>query len=151
MITGILVSQVIVSKQGQQLFFEVTIPADTTSIIGIETSVTALQGVSDTGANRMAGNLKLQAENAANLCYSTEVIIGNSPMENTVPGFPALANPVLTTLWTSPWSGGSYREPETLLVKDCCILYGSYTDEIGVSMGMDITYTVNLYTWIERT
>ena len=152
MTTGVLVNQVTVNRQGQQLFFEVTIPADTAGIIGIETSVSALQGIiSSTDAGRMAGRLKLQAENVANLCYNGEVIIGNSQLENSEAGFPALTNPELTSLWTSPWSGGSFREPEILRIRGCSTLYGSYKDEMGIRLGIDLTYTVTLYTWTERT
>jgi hypothetical protein len=150
MITGVLLYQLAITRQGQQVFFEVAIPADISRITGIETSVSAMNAIGGTGTRRVAGSLRLQAEHTANRCYHTEVVLGNSPLENTVHGFPTATNPALVSLWTVPWSGGTYRDPERISITGCSTLYGNYTDEVGALLAADITYTVNLYIWTER-
>ena len=149
MLTTVLVNTITISVPGQRVFFEVRPPDDTIAIVGIETGIIACAYAVPVGNSNIAGDLKLQSDDKTNRCFSTEVTFGNSRMEEAITGFPMATNPKLTELWTSPYSGGSNREPERLRVESCSVLYGSYSDHLGVS-GAAISYILNIYTWIER-
>lgn len=148
MLTNVIIIPIPISRQGQKLFFEVVIPKDVKSIIGIETSITGLSGItlSEIIGRQVAGMIKLQAEGIANQCYSTHVHIGTSSLDNNQPGF----DPSYTIWQQNNYIGSYNREPELVKINSTNTLYGSYTDIYGKNMSRDLIYTAILYLWTER-
>ncbi len=143
-------------KKGEQCYFQVDIPKDTDRIIAVQAGVTGLQlphgmALDDIAGKGCAGSMKVQAENAGNLCYATDVYTGFSLLNKVTPGFVAgMSNAAFINWMVAPYAGNSYQEPDTILIKDCLMLYGCYTDELGKQMDKNLSYIVGLYLWTEK-
>ena len=148
MLTNVIIVPIPITRQGQKVFFEVAIPKDVNSIIGIEASITGLSGITlvEIIGRQVAGMIKLQAEGIANQCYSTQVYFGISSLDKNQPGF----NPTYTAWQQNTYVGSYNREPEQVRIGKTNTLYGSYTDVYGKRISRDLVYTAGLYLWTER-
>ncbi len=148
MLTNVIIVPIPITRQGQKVFFEVAIPKDVNSIIGIEASITGLSGITlvEIIGRQVAGMIKLQAEGTANQCYSTQVHVGISSLDKNQPGF----NPTYTSWQQNSYVGSYNREPEQVRIGKTNTIYGSYTDIYGKRISRDLVYTAGLYLWTER-
>ncbi len=148
MLTNVIIVPIPITRQGQKVFFEVAIPKDVNSIIGIEASITGLSGITlvEIIGRQVAGMIKLQAEGIANQCYSTQVYVGISSLDKNQPGF----NPTYIAWQQNTYVGSYNREPEQVRIVKTNTLYGSYTDVYGKRISRDLVYTAGLYLWTER-
>ncbi len=156
MITNVVIAKIPITKKGEQKFFQVIIPKDTDRISGIETGITGISlpvgmVANDIAGKQLMGTVKLQAENSANIFYSSELFIGAGQLDTALFGFDgSVPNAAFLNWLATPHAGSAFKDSETLLVKDTAMLYGCYTDAIGKLFNKDITYTAGIYLWTER-
>lgn len=147
MVTSVIALKVAISRQGQQNYFQVNVPKDTARIIGIETGITGLDGVTppEITGRQLAGQIRLQAENAANICYSAPVYLGISDLDKQLLGF----DPLYTGWQQNLHIGCIDKVPDPVTIQNSYMLYGNYTDAFGKKLNRDLRYTVGLYLWTE--
>lgn len=147
MATSVITVKARITKRGQQCYFQVNVPRDVVAIVGVEAGITGLQGLlpSDIVGRQLCGQLRIQAENAANMCYSSPVFVGMSAVDKKIPGF----RPLHTAWQQTPYVGIVSNDPDPVLIKGSYMLYGSFADVLGKRLGRDLTYTAGVYLWTE--
>jgi len=81
-----------------------------------------------------------------NICYTTDILFGGSPLDNKLLGFiDDEVNEPIMSYALLPFVAAQKREPEQIRFVNNYMLYGYYRDEIGLQSQMDISYTVNVY------
>ena len=148
---SIVVVKIPVTKKGELNYFQINIPKDVERITGIETGISGLSGVTAIEINDkyLAGIAKVQAENTADLCYSSEIFIGTGILEKTIPGFVITpANQSFYDLLSTPNSG---KAKQKMLIKNSHTLYGCYEDMLGKCFNRNLSYTIRLYLWTEHS
>jgi hypothetical protein len=153
---SIIAVKIPISQKGEQHFFQVNIPKDKIRITGVQTGMSNLQyRDSLTGGllnnKDCVGSIKLQSERAANLCYCTDVRLelGYQRATLTSAVSPLNYSNAFNNWMESPFVGGAIRQQENMLLKNCFTLYGCFTDELGVLVNRNLSYTIGLYLWIE--
>ena len=148
MTSNIVVVKIPVTTRGTLTFFQVSIPADAESIVGIETGIVGINTpgkVNLTGKN-LIGTIKLQSEQVADLCYSSQVFFGTGSLETMLPGFDS-APQDLVNLFTFPFAGSTQRGIEQVVINNSYTLYGCYEDLLGKELNQDVSYTISLCLW----
>ena len=146
----IIATKVQVVRRGAQIYFTVSLPKDVLYIERIETGLLGVNWVKNaknaTIAGSLAGTLQLQGMEKPNVCYTTDILFGNSPLDTVLLGFiDGEVNEPLITFALLPFVAAHKQEPERIRFVNNYMLYGYYRDEIGLKSGMDIGYTVGLY------
>ena len=166
----IIATKLSITKQGEIKFFQVKIPFDAISIMGIETAMRLKNFVAqpvpnivvpnanpngdiqplvffgvpapiDIPRNVLAGELKLQSSDDCNVFYATDVF-DQSVKENLDKA------PSVTFITENVWTHGYKRELEEVLVDgNTTVIAGLYKDRLGEMIGQNITYDVFLYVW----
>ena len=138
---NIVVVNIPITKKGQQKFFQVSIPKDVHCIAGIATGISGLDGlnINEIAEKYQAGIIRIQAEHIADLCYSTEIFIGESILETEQPGFiDTIDNPV---------AGNGMQQ---VRINNSHTFYGCYVDTLGKIFSRNLSYTISLYLLTER-
>jgi hypothetical protein len=139
----VIVTRIKVTRKDSQQYFQAILPRDTIKIKGIESSA-VLQSVLPPNNERFLGNLQLQAEGQANLCYCTDIFLDRPDALIPTFGFPGNG-------WIKrAFEQSGIRELEPLDIKNCHVLYGCFKDIIGQRLDADLYYKVTFYIWIER-
>ena len=150
MVTCIIV-EIPVTKKGQLNFFEVSIPKDVTLVFDTQATITRIRGIKDLNrlkGRNVAGAIKLQSENNADLYYCSLVTIGNSPVEALLPGLPDVCSD-LVNLFVTPYYDNDYRSVPSLETIDSYTLYGCYEDLLGKDLNLPVSYSISLCLWIK--
>jgi hypothetical protein len=146
----IIVHPLLITKAGEQQYFQVNIPRDVISIVGITNSIQLMQKatVSETG---QVGFLQLQATGRANGCYNS--IVKLEPIEA-----------LKTDLSLSSYQAGflhldliqkngiaqrGMNSPETIHLPSCNCFYGNYKDLLGRLLSQDISYRLSITLWTQ--
>ena len=146
----IITTKVQVARKGAQVYFTVALPKDTLYIGRIETGLSAVNWVKTANSPAitgvLAGTLQLQGMEEPNICYTTDILFGGSPLDNKLLGFiDDEVNEPIMSYALLPFVAAQKREPEQIRFVNNYMLYGYYRDEIGLQSQMDISYTVNVY------
>ena len=149
--TGTITIAVPVTRKGQRNYFQVNIKQHAISIIGIEAFVS---GITLPGGRKMldgnvAGTVKLQAENRADLSFIVQVWAGQSPVEPLLPGLTEVCDQLIG-LFPSPYYLNLYNEKACNRPIDSYMLYGCYQDILGVQSNTDASYTVTLCLHVQQ-
>ena len=148
MVTSIIV-EIPVSKKGELKFFEVNIPEDVILAFDAEATIVGISGIKDLrglkGKN-VAGTIKLQSENTADLHFNSLVTFGSSPVEDLLPGYADVSSDLIN-LFVTPYYENDYRPVPSIETIDSYTLYGCYEDVIGKELNRDISYTISLCIW----
>lgn len=153
-----------ITRKGELKHFQVRIPENAEAITGIETAVRMKGivvfpssmlsfavisppppdvdfGVIVPAQTPLAGELKLQSCEEANVFYATNVI-DPSVQEN-------LSNiPTPSAIVENVWTHGYKRELEEVLVDgNTTVLAGMYRDKMGIIQNRNVSYDVFLYVW----
>jgi hypothetical protein len=149
----IIATKVQVTRQGAQVYFTIGLPKDTLYIERIETGLTGIS-IPKTNKNangipingKLAGTLQLQGMEKPNLCYTTDILFGNSPLDTIMLGFiDGEISERIMSYALLPFVAAQKQEPERIRFVNNYMLYGYYRDEIGLRSAVDISYTVGLY------
>lgn len=141
---GSIIVNIPISKKGELYFFQVNIASDIAYLFDMQASITGLSA--NVVANNVAGMLKLQSENKADVCYSSLVTFGASPVEALLPGI-ADVNTELISLFVTPYYENAYREIPKGGTMDSFTLYGCYEDLIGKQLNQNLSYNISLCFW----
>lgn len=174
----LIVKQITIQKRGEVNFFQIRLPKNVVRITGIETDVIMLSAIEadpsgsthsggsggvrpdgTTGgvevnrrpfmlwrstSNPAVGKLKLQSMDRSNIFFETWVpfVFLNASMPDMSCGiFPK-----------SPYSLIMKSEPRTTGIPcNSNILYGFFTDDIGIRRNADTRYTVKVFVWVQTT
>lgn len=159
----IIPTKIRITKQGEIKFFQVKIPFDAISIIGIETAMRVrsmavpsaafpVPGIGGGGIdvspppasgfpNSFVGELKLQSNDDSNVFYTTNI---HTPVVRE--SFDRTPN--LSFLPYRVWTHGYKRELEIAKVDaNTTVIAGLYKDRFGEMQKRDINYDVFLYVW----
>ena len=147
MVTSV-VTEIQVSKKGELRFFEVNIPEDVTLAFDPEATIrgSIIKDIRNIKGMNIAGIVKLQSENKADLEYYSVVRVGSSPLEILLPGYVDVV-PDLLNLFADPYYENACRRVPSVDAIDSYTLYGCYEDVIGKEMNRDISYTISLCIW----
>ena len=150
MATSIII-EIPVSKKGELKFFEVNIPKDVTLLFDTEASIMGISRIINIRRLRsknIAGTLKLQSENTADLHYHSLITYGNTPVESLLPGYTDVSGDVVS-LFATPYYENDYKPIPTIEAMDSYTLYGCYEDLLGKEMNQDVSYIISLCLWTE--
>jgi hypothetical protein len=148
----ILIKTLLITRAGQQQYFQFNIPRDVTSITGIIASVQLINApvVSGTG---QVGFLQLQTTGKANACYNSIVKLepaialkADLGLKEYQAGF-TLPNALLT-------NGLAQRgktKPEIINLPACNSVYGNYKDVLGKTFLQTVQYRVAITLWTKTT
>jgi len=166
----VIIQTINISKRGQQNFFQIRLPRDTHKIIGVETGlyllsvpqyfIPAKELSMLVRRNYMMGVVQLRANGKPDIFYSKEIFerdVNIGAGEIKVYPFPLVMERKLNLPpdgnsfdYFTHWTHGTKREEDPLHICGCPVINGQYKDAIGEYFGMDISYKVMLYIWIER-
>lgn len=167
----IIATKIRITRQGEIKFFQVKIPFDALSIMGIETAMRVramaaspvpnitlpqmpdLPGSGDmqpffavpdpigVSGNVLAGEIKLQSSDDCNVFYATDVF--DRSAEDKTDKVPSV-NFIKEKVWTH----GCKRELEEVQVDgNTTVIAGLYKDRLGEMLKQNVTYDVFLYVW----
>src|SRR4051794_40865726 len=105
---NIIAVHIPISRKGELNFFQVNIPDDVKRITGIVAEVAGFNAKPDLSKRSLAGILKLQSEQSANICYSCQLFTGRNSIEDVIKGF-TYAGGDIADLYPSPYSGSTFR------------------------------------------
>lgn len=134
-----------ITKKGELNFFQISLPRDIDRIVGMQAGIMGVENLFEVTERYVAGIVKVQAENVADCCYSSEVAIGRSDFEVQTIGSIASYQP-LTDMYLLR-DVDSQLKP--LLIRNSFTLYGCYEDFLIKKLNAAITYTIRLYVWTE--
>jgi hypothetical protein len=141
----ITVITVPVTKAGELNFFAINLPRDIDRIVGMQAGVSSLNNMNAAYDRYLAGTVKVQAENYADLCYSCEISIGQGSIEKSMTGF-TTPDTGLLKLFTLPNVDTGMHQMQ---LEGCYTLYGCYEDVLIKALNIPVTYIVRLYVWTE--
>ncbi len=134
-----------ITKKGELNFFQINLPRDISRIVGMQAGIMGVENLFAVSQRYVAGIVKVQAEQIASFCYSSEVAIGYTDFEVQPIGSIALYKPLAI-----PYSlRGVDSQLKPLLIRNSFTLYGRYEDLLIKKLNAGITYTFRLYVWTE--
>lgn len=162
----VIIYPVLITKKGEIKSFQIKLPSDVKTIIGIESTVKGIDSLAAAKAiapsplslpdpyasgsaggifqfqlTPLAGELRIQSRGPSNLFYTKDVKLSDANV-----GFGDFS---LNSAWRSQaWShGDKFFEDEVLVDDDSNVLSGTYRDKFGETLGHDFSYRVNVYVW----
>jgi hypothetical protein len=149
----VIIKELAISKKGQRIMFQLSVPSDAKRIIGFEMNATGLvlsdvpvfgglpSGLLKFQGSSVIGEVRIQSCGRSNLFFTGEVCFNDLNI-----GF---ADFTQTGEWiSSQWTKGLKREEDAVMVDECCtVLQGNYKDIIGTTSNVDLIYTVKVYVW----
>lgn len=158
----VIVKSLDIKKIGEKQSFQISLPHDTKKIIGIEHGVMGKQGVplpspsfapffalggeDDSSLkvfeNKIVGNLVLRRSSCSGIFYQGDVVENqNAHIGENIP--PVIWSPQF-------WTHGRKRHEIELCVCENRLIHGFYQDSWGIAEYQTLSYTLNLYVWIEK-
>lgn len=150
MIQDIIVHPLLITKAGEQQYFQLNIPRDVIAITGVTNSIQLIQQATVSGTGQV-GFLQLQATGRANGCYNS--IVRLEPV-----------NALKTDLSLSTYQAGflhtdliqrngiaqrGKNSPENIHLPACNSFYGNYRDLLGEMLSKDISYRLSITLWTQ--
>jgi hypothetical protein len=158
----VIVKSLDIKKIGERQFFQISLPHDTKKIIGIEYGVMAKEGVllpSPTFApsfafggeddssldffkNKTVGRLVLRTASCSEIFFQEDVVENRNPH---------LGENITAVLWSPQfWTHSRKRHEIELCVCESRMVHGIYEDSWGFDEYQTLSYTLNIYLWIEK-
>ncbi len=141
----IVVVTVRITKANELNFFQVNLPRDIDRIVGMQAGAMAFDNINPLTDRYVAGIIKVQAENYADLCYSSEMSVGQGAPQTNMTGFNT-SKAELLALFSKPDADTGMH---AMRLTGCYTLYACFEDKLIKVLNMPITYTARLYVWTE--
>jgi hypothetical protein len=154
----VIVKSLFIEKMGEKQFFQISLPHDTKKIIGIEHGVIGKEGILlpspsfafggeddvslNMASNKIVGRLVLRTASCSGIFYHDDVVeYRNAHLgENIAP-----------VIWSPQfWTHGRKRHEIELCVCENRMIHGFYQDSWGIEEYQTLSYTLNIYLWIEK-
>lgn len=150
----VILYPLVINKQGAITSFQIKIPSNVQSIVGIDTSVRGLENIGQftwdppmydllrMRSTMIAGYLRLQCTGKQGVCFQKEVRLhDNSVFQGDFSQHPALRS--------FQWIRGIKREMTPLVLDKEVppVIFATYEDRYAKLWQQDVTYTVNIYLW----
>jgi hypothetical protein len=158
----VIVKNLDIKKIGEKQFFQISLPHDAKRIIGIEHGVTSKDGVllpSPTFAplsvfggedddslevfeNKIVGRLVLRGSSCSGIFYQDDVVENQNAH---------IGENIAAVIWSPQfWTHGRKRHETPLCVSENRMIHGFFEDSWGIGQYQTLSYTLNLYVWIEK-
>lgn len=148
MIGDIIIQTLLITRAGQQQYFEFNIPRDVVSITGIITSVQLIDAATVAGTGQV-GFLQLQTTGKANGCYNSIVKLEPATALKADLGLKVyqagFTHP--NALLTNGLAQRGRSKPETINLPACNSVYGNYKDLLGKSLSKNVQYRIAITMW----
>ena len=147
----ILIQTLLITRAGQQQYFQFNIPRDVTAITGIITSVQLIDVALVAGTGQV-GFLQLQTTGKANGCYNSIVKLEPATALRADLGLKVYQAGFTQTnaLLTNGLAQRGITKPETINLPACNSVYGNYKDLLGKSLTKNVQYRVAITLWTKR-
>jgi hypothetical protein len=147
----ILIQTLLISRAGQQQYFQFNIPRDVISVTGIITSVQLIDVAAVSGTGQV-GLLQLQVTGKANGCYNSIVKLEpatalKSDLGLTVYQAGFIRN---NALLINGLAQRGRTKPEIINLPACNSVYGNYKDLLGKTLAKNIQYRVAITLWTKK-
>ena len=147
----IIIQTLLISRAGQQQYFQFNIPRDVMAVTGIITSVQLIDVAAVSGTGQV-GFLQLQVTGKANGCYNSIVKLEpaaalKSDLGLTVYQAGFTRN---NALLTNGLAQRGRTKPEIINLPACNCVYGNYRDLLGITLSRNIQYRVAITLWTKR-
>ena len=148
MIGDIIIQTLLITRAGQQQYFEFNIPRDVVSITGIITSVQLIDAASVDGTGQV-GFLQLQTTGKANGCYNSIVKLEPATALKADLGLKVYQAGFThsNALLTNGLAQRGRSKPETINLPACNSVYGNYKDLLGKSLSKNVQYRIAITMW----
>jgi hypothetical protein len=158
----VIVKSLFIEKIGQKQFFQISLPHDTKRIIGIEHGVIGKEGVLlpspsfapsfafggeddislDFFENKIIGRVMLRGSSCSGIFYQDDIVENRNPH---------LGENIAAVIWSPDfWTHGRNRHEIGLRVCENRMVHGFYQDSWGIEEYQTLSYTLNIYLWIEK-
>lgn len=148
---NILIQTLLITRAGQQQYFEFNIPRDVTAITGIITSVQLIDAAVASGTGQV-GFLQLQTTGKANGCYNSIVKLEPAIALKSDLGLKEIQAGFTQTnaLLANGLAQRGRTNSETINLPACNSVYGNYKDLLGKSLTKNVQYRVAITLWTKR-
>jgi len=158
----VIVQSLDIKKIGEKQFFQISLPHDTKKIIGIEYGAMGKEGVLlpspssaplfafggdddsslDFFENKIVGRLMLRGSSCSGIFYQDDVVENQNPH---------IGENIASVIWSPQfWTHGRKRHEIELRVCENRLIHGFYEDSWGIGQYQTLSYTLNIYVWIEK-
>jgi hypothetical protein len=150
LLSTVLCHNILISRMGQRVCFQITLPRDTVRVVGIETGIRSYSPLIPSVRDYTGGLLTFQTAGSNDLCYSSYVKVEQKVTIKTDLSYTAFLAGFTTwnRLMADVALHSGHREPDTLDIPAPRILIGTYTDQWGAGMTNNITYGLSIYLWV---
>lgn len=147
----ILIQTLLISRAGQQQYFQFNIPRDVIAVTGIITSVQLIDVAAVSGTGQV-GFLQLQVTGKANGCYNSIVKLEPATALKTDLGLTVYQAGFThnNALLTNGLAQRGITKPEIINLPACNCVYGNYKDLLGKTLLRNIRYRVAITLWTKR-
>ena len=147
----ILIQTLLISRAGQQQYFQFNIPRDVIAVTGIITSVQLIDVAAVSGTGQV-GFLQLQVTGKANGCYNSIVKLEPATALKTDLGLTVYQAGFTRSnaLLTNGLAQRGITKPEIINLPACNNVYGNYKDLLGKTLSRNIQYRVAITLWTKR-
>lgn len=144
----IIIQTLLISRAGQQQYFQFNVPRDVQTITGIITSVQLIDAAVISGTGQV-GFLQLQTTGIANVCYNSIVKLEPSTalMADLGLTYYQAGFTQKNALITNGLAQRGVTKPETINLPACSNVYGNYKDVLGALLSRNIRYKVAITLW----
>jgi hypothetical protein len=156
-IQEVITHRLLIERMGERRHFQISLPRDTSRIIGVEYGTLEKDGVILPGggpvpaisdyfkvkASKIIGRLTLKTTSAEGLFFQGDLVEDrNSTLHEIVAG----------VAWQpKPWTHGSKREETSFLINTPMrFVDGMFEDRYGIGEYQILTYQLGLFLWIEK-
>ena len=147
----IIIQALLITRAGQQQYFQFNIPRDVTSIVGIITSVQLIDAATVSGTGQV-GFLQLQTTGKANGCYNSIVKLEPAAAIKADLGLKVYQAGFTheNALLTNGLAQRGITKPETINLPACNSVYGNYKDLLGKALSKNVQYRVAITLWTKK-
>lgn len=152
LLSSVVITNILIRRQGQRACFQIKLPRDAIRIVGIETSIRSryCRAFMPWMRDFTAGLLTLQAPSTTDVCYSSYVMVEQSTLLPTDLGYREFR----AGLWS--WSEmavntiaqSTAKEPDIIDIVAPNVLNGYFIDKWGITLDKNLTYRLSIHLWI---
>lgn len=145
---NILIEKLLITRAGQQQYFQFNIPRDVTAVTGILTSVQLIDVLAVSGTGQV-GFLQLQTTGKANGCYNSIVKLEPATALKSDLSLKVYQAGFTQTnaLLTNGLAQRGMTKPEIINLAATSNVYGNYKDLLGKVLLKNIQYRVAITLW----
>ncbi|MFB6453799.1 hypothetical protein ACE38W_00905 [Chitinophaga sp. Hz27] len=149
--TEIIIHTLVITRAGEQQYFQLNIPRHTTAIYGIMNSVQLID-VPPIGATGQIGSLQFQSTGRTNDCYNSIVKLEPAVALKGDLGLKAYQAGFIreTALLTNGIAQRGVMSAEVIQLPPCNNFYGNYKDTLGKGLNKDVKYRISITLWTTK-